>query len=288
MPPVNRRSGTHTISAEVSGFTPVFDVVARELGNTAANVYGAAWRFCQMSDGVCRASLRTIADRLNLNEATVHKYLKLLVQANYLEDITPHVRRTPHIYRDTHKARLKQGRKGHDSELAVCETNRVFDSQSGTTDSVYQTGLTRQSIRDQQDTKRGASNGAIVPKADDVFELRLFREVAGFYPPKLIFDEVINAVRKIGERLGRPPVADDLRPYIKAWVTNGWKPTNLVWLFEWATRGAVPTRIPINGNEASRDIRPRHEDQPITAEQRAAIQRINAARRAVTGVPEMQ
>jgi hypothetical protein len=266
-------------------FTPVFDSVARQLGNTAANVFGAVWRFCQMSEGVCRASVRTLAERLNLNEATVHKYLKILVQANYLEDLTPHARHAPHVYRDTHKAQSTQGSTG--PAAPVCETNTAFVSQTGAAESVYDARLRRQSRRDKQETKKGRPIDPAAPKASDVFELQLFRHVAGFYPSKLVFDEVIQAVRKIGERLGRPPVAEDLMPYIKAWVARGWKPTNLAWLLEWAVAGAIPKKGLSNENQTAQRTQPHGEEKQISEAQRLAIQRINQARRANTTLPNL-
>jgi hypothetical protein len=82
-----------------SFFTPVFDVIVNELGNTAANVYGVVWRHCQMHDHVCRASMRTLARALGLNESTVLRHVKALVSSDYLEDLTPNVRHRPHHYR---------------------------------------------------------------------------------------------------------------------------------------------------------------------------------------------
>ncbi len=82
-----------------STFTPVFDVIVKEWGNTAANVYGVVWRHCQMHDHVCRASMRTLARALGLNESTVLRYVKALVGIGYLEDLTPRARNRPHVYR---------------------------------------------------------------------------------------------------------------------------------------------------------------------------------------------
>ena len=82
-----------------STFTPVFDVIVQELGNTAANVYGVIWRHCQMHDHVCRASMRTLAKALGLNESTVLRHVKKLVACGRLEDLTPKRRNVPHIYR---------------------------------------------------------------------------------------------------------------------------------------------------------------------------------------------
>ncbi len=49
------------ILTEVSGFTPVFDVIVDVYQDKIrALVFGAIWRFCQMEDKVCKASLEKI------------------------------------------------------------------------------------------------------------------------------------------------------------------------------------------------------------------------------------
>lgn len=93
--------------SEVRGFTPVIDVLAGELGGIAALVYGVVWRFCQMRDGICRASMETLAKRVGLNRATVLKHIKRLCEAGYLEDTTPDRRNVPHVYRDTGKVIIR-------------------------------------------------------------------------------------------------------------------------------------------------------------------------------------
>ena len=89
------------ILSEVKGFTPVIDAVAEDVGVIEAVVYGVVWRYCQQKDGVCTASLATIAERVNLSHKTVQRHIKALCRAGYLEDTTPAVRNRPHVYRDT-------------------------------------------------------------------------------------------------------------------------------------------------------------------------------------------
>jgi hypothetical protein len=64
--------------------------------------------------------------------------------------------------------------------------------------------------------------------------LQTFRAVAGQYPPKAIWDQVIEAV---GDK-----TIDQLMPFFREWVKRGYRPMNLGWLFDWATAGAVPQR----------------------------------------------
>lgn len=95
-----------TILAQVDGFTPVIDGIVAELGLISAAVFGKAWRYCQMSDGVCKASQERIADELGISRATVNDRLAELTRTGYLEDMTPDLVGLPHQYRDTGKANL--------------------------------------------------------------------------------------------------------------------------------------------------------------------------------------
>lgn len=95
-----------TILAQVDGWTPVIDAVVQDVGATTALIFGKAWRYCQMSDNVCKASQDRLADELGLSRATINTHLSKLVEAGYLEDTTPDLVGLPHQYRDTGKANL--------------------------------------------------------------------------------------------------------------------------------------------------------------------------------------
>ena len=95
-----------TVLADVSGFTPVIDSIAREYGLIRSAVFGRMWRYCQMQDGVCRASMETISEDLGIDRATVLRHAQELVNDGYLEDTTPDLRNRPHVYKDTGKAGL--------------------------------------------------------------------------------------------------------------------------------------------------------------------------------------
>jgi len=95
-----------TILAEVNGFTPVIDTILQEVGVMSAVVFGRVWRYCQMKDGVCNASLETIAEELKVDRTTIIRHMGLLVQHGYLQDHTPDLRNRPHIYSDTGKASI--------------------------------------------------------------------------------------------------------------------------------------------------------------------------------------
>jgi len=101
---------SRTVLAQVEGFTPVIDRVVKDTGShMTALVFGRMWRFCQMKDGVCNASLEKIAESLGISRTTVMTHAKKLVEAGYLEDRSPDLRNHPHTYADTGKASLHIG-----------------------------------------------------------------------------------------------------------------------------------------------------------------------------------
>ena len=90
-----------------SGFTPAPDTLVEKYGHTTPTVWGKIWRYSQMADGVCKASILRLASELNLTPNTVAKHVSLLETDGYVKDMTPDVRNKPHIYVDTGKLRIK-------------------------------------------------------------------------------------------------------------------------------------------------------------------------------------
>ena len=90
-----------SILQQVNGFTPVIDIVAQDVGFVTAAVYGVHWRFSQMQDGVSRASMETIASRLDISTKTARRHTQKLCEHGYLQDLTPNRRNAPHVYQDT-------------------------------------------------------------------------------------------------------------------------------------------------------------------------------------------
>ncbi len=95
-----------TFLSEVKGFTPVIDIMVKEIGLMPALIYGRVWRFCRMEDGVCTASLDTIAGYIGVSRKTVERHIKTLCDGGYLRDMTPDRRHKPHEYADTGKAKI--------------------------------------------------------------------------------------------------------------------------------------------------------------------------------------
>lgn len=91
----------------ISGVTPTPDTLVYEYGYVTALVWGRVWRYCQMFDGVCRASLDTIGAGLGMSGKTITRHVETLCQDGYLYDLTPDLRNKPHIYTDTGKLKVR-------------------------------------------------------------------------------------------------------------------------------------------------------------------------------------
>jgi DnaD/phage-associated family protein len=98
---------TKQITTTISKFTPCPDALVEKYSHTTALVWGKIWRYCQMKDEVCKASILRLAKELNLSDDTIGKHIKLLEKGGYIKDLTPDVRHKPHVYVDTEKLKLK-------------------------------------------------------------------------------------------------------------------------------------------------------------------------------------
>jgi DNA-binding Lrp family transcriptional regulator len=125
-----------TILADTDGFTPVIDALVRELGLMTAVVFGRVWRYCQMEDQVCKASLEKISEGIGVDRVTVMRHIKELCEHGYLKDLTPDLRNRPHVYADTGKAGIKVSIYGvtqsNTAKNGVSERNAA-ESQSDST-----------------------------------------------------------------------------------------------------------------------------------------------------------
>jgi DNA-binding Lrp family transcriptional regulator len=247
-----------TILAQVDGWTPVTDTMIQDMGLMTATVFGKAWRYCQMSDGVCKASQDRLADELGISRATINTHLAKLTEAGYLKDLTPDLLGLPHQYADTGKANL----------------------------SIFLTATCQKDLHlpvKKIDTKKEVkeTNKENKPKADKPPtppEVKLFREVTEKYPNKVNFENVTLIIQGVSKRLKRDCSAEDLRPFYAAWCANGWNPTNLAWL-AYAERGEIPTaqkgKTTYGTNQASSQSVPTESDREIAASIKA--QRVAAS-----------
>src|SRR5690606_32860886 len=86
---------------------PCPDVLVEKYSHTTAVIWGKIWRFAQMDEGVCRASILRLAEELNLDPKTIAKHITTLEEDGYVVDTTPELRNRPHVYHHTEKLALR-------------------------------------------------------------------------------------------------------------------------------------------------------------------------------------
>lgn len=209
-----------TLLARVDGWTPVIDAVVLDVGLVSAAVFGKVWRYCQMPDGICRASQDRLADELGMSRATINTHLSKLTETGYLKDLTPDLLGVPHQYADTGKANLS---------ISLTGGVKDFDRE----------GVKNIDTKKEVLKKESKKIKAATPKQPTPPEILIFREVTGQYPPKPNFESVVKIIQSVSKRLGRDATADDLRPFFEAWTFRGFNPRNINWT-SWAVSGVIP------------------------------------------------
>jgi hypothetical protein len=243
-----------TILTQVEGFTPVIDNVVESVGLSSAIVFGRIWRYCQMIDGVCKASQETIADDLGLSRATINKHIEVLVMNGYLQDITPNLVGHPHKYKDTGKAGLSI------NITAKEEPVKNIDAQSK---KILQPAVKNIDIKIVKDTNKDTITSFEKPSKEEPTRVpcdmdgipddwkdkpkkkkekkqpdprythpayTAFYNLTKSRPPALLVDDVIKT-------LGDYPDIEKMEACLKAWVMRHYNPLNLNWLFEWYVSG---------------------------------------------------
>jgi len=111
---------------KLAGFTPVIDSVVKEVGRSAALVFGIVWRHCQMEDECCHASLETLAGFIDMARHTVADHIDVLIEAGYLTAEERVGQST--IYRDTGKM---------SATISIGVTEPVQKTDGGSTKNVH-------------------------------------------------------------------------------------------------------------------------------------------------------
>jgi DnaD/phage-associated family protein len=127
---------------------------------TIAAVFGAIWRYCQMEDGVCRASLDTIGGAIGVDKATVMRHAKTLCDDGYLKDLTPDLRNRPHIYAETGKIVMTSRIDGIAQRNAgIAQSNsRVAQRNASVAESKLNKDFKKDSIKQVSTTGAGTQN----------------------------------------------------------------------------------------------------------------------------------
>lgn len=193
------------IYGSVSKFTPCPDVLIEKYGHTASIIWGKIWRYCQMTDGVCNASILRLARELNITDDTVAKHIKSLEEGGYILDLTPTLRHAPHTYTDTGKLVLRVN-------IFMEETPEVGTEKIGT-------GYRKNRLKESTTSRREENNiftayeeniGLITPMISD--ELK---EAEKEYPESWIIDGISLAVKN-NKRNWRY-----VETILKRWKTDG-------------------------------------------------------------------
>lgn len=271
---------SRTILADVDGFTPIIDAVIEEVGLMSAVVFGRMWRFCQMGDGVCKASLEKIAEGIDVDRATVQRHAEKLCEAGFLKDLTPDLRNRPHIYVDTGKAGLRLSFSGvaqsNVEPVTVAESN-VTIAQGNVTvaESHMNKDFKRLSKIQEEEEERATAEivkayeteiGVITPMIADGL-----KDAAGTYPLKWTLDAIREAA---------------------AQNKRNWKYVEAI-LKRWKAQGnqePIKPQGAVNGNyRASAPKRANPPAAPDPADDPAgAAARINARNREKAGLPAVQ
>lgn len=233
---------------EVEGFTPIIDVLVAEVGLTTAAVYGVAWRFCQMKDGVCKASQETIGERLGIGRETVSIHLQRLSERGYLEDTTPEAVGKPHIYRDTGKAKI----------VALLSAQPVGESSTlepvGKSDTTCRKipqvpvgkSDTKIVIRENKDTKDMATKKTVARKG------RALGPISGMYKDKT------KAWPNAQQEAAIESTVKDVPLFAKTidfWLMSGWNPKNVQGMLDMYAAGG-----PKSNGKGKRNDRPVEPD----------------------------
>lgn len=82
------------------------DELKKKYGPVTATIWGEVFRFTQMKDAVCKASMDTIAELCGVSRRTVINHLEILCKDGYAIDTTPGIVNQPHEYVLTNKIKF--------------------------------------------------------------------------------------------------------------------------------------------------------------------------------------
>ncbi len=226
-----------TVETKLSDFTPVSDGLAQELGLVSAVVFGRAWRYCQMEDHVCRASIRTMAEGLGINEATVQRHLKKLTKAGYLRDLTPKARNRPHIYADTGKIKIffemKSSVALNHSKKTVAVRNTtdvhgnttVAQSNETVAQSQLKRGARKQNEERKEEAAASAQNARLYQEKFGTMTRTVgkhLEELERTNSPELVTDAILEAEQsKENQDNGLQVPIAFIEAILKGWKENG-------------------------------------------------------------------
>jgi DNA-binding MarR family transcriptional regulator len=88
---------TQKTTTQPATFTPLFDELVDQGFSLAERaIYGQIWRYSQMSEGRCTATLETIAENIGVSKKTVIRALASLKEHGLVVDLTPEIKNHYH------------------------------------------------------------------------------------------------------------------------------------------------------------------------------------------------
>jgi hypothetical protein len=242
----------------VEPFTPIFDDIVQELGLFTAAVYGIIWRFSQMEQGHCNASLQKVANRCDISRKSAERAVKALCAAGYIEDLDPGVKNRPHRYKATGKP---ESPTDEDKVSQPVLPRYVIESYPGKSESPMKIPIQETS----QETSPANAGAAKPPPSDKPPKkpippaVQVFRENAHRYPPKAWYGDIAAIVGESAANLARWGVV------VKAYVGCGWNPTNVSGMLDFFQHGETPKpgkRAPPDAPRTPEERRKRYASQP--------------------------
>jgi len=224
-----------TILSEINGFVPIIKDLVKEVGFESAVAFGIVWCYCQMQDGLCKASLDTMAADLGWTRQRLARHIAPLVERGYIDE----ERRfgEPTRYYDTGKAgligRLEGGvvtkRNNHllqnvTTPVTKCNTNILINKQE---------------IEEEGETAASPEGRPAPVVADKVREVYL--AITGmitipFSAQNAVYATMPALIGKYGS-----DTVTELKKYYDEWRRRGYSKVNAAWL-DWALAGEIPVQ----------------------------------------------
>lgn len=229
-----------TILSEINGWTPLIDDLVSQFGHDTAAAFGIVWRYCQMSDGLCRASLETMAEMLGWgSRQRLSRHIAILVENGYLDE--EKVAGYPSRLYDTGKAGVKAEIVG-----GVSQRNRgVYHSVTGGVtqrnrgcNAVLHELNNKKQIRDEEAPASLTGNDAPVMDA----ATKIFTDVTGMLNvPFGMVNAVYATITALIGKYGVEGAREEVKKYYTAWRERGYSKLNTGWL-DWALAGEIPVQ----------------------------------------------
>lgn len=231
-----------TVLAEINGWTPLIDDLVNQFGHDTAAAFGVVWRHCQMSDGLCRASLDTMAKMLGWgSRQRLAKHIAVLVENGYLDE--EKIPGFPSRLYDTGKAGIKAEINGgvtqHNRGVLRSVTGGVTQRNRGCNAALHELNKKKQ-LRDEEGETSASPEGQPAPAATDKVR-EIYLAITGmitipFSAQNAVYATMPALIGKYGSE-----TVTELKKYYDEWRRRGYSKVNAAWL-DWALAGEIPVQ----------------------------------------------